>query len=88
MGFKLLHEESGRGFALERGIVGQFWTVSERLVDFDPDLFREFESSGYAKAIWSFDLVPDSGDVTSLRTVTRVLCLDVVSGADSGCTGL
>ncbi|MDH3207969.1 MAG: hypothetical protein OEO79_15290 [Gemmatimonadota bacterium] len=75
--FKLLLDEPPRGFVL--GLVGQFWTLSGRLRDFEPSAFRELDLPGFAKAIWSFDITPESATTSSLRTVTRVSCADASS---------
>lgn len=75
--FKPLLEDPPRGFVL--GLVGQFWTASGRLIDFEPTEFPDLNVPGFAKAIWSFDLTSDSPSTTSLRTVTRVLCADPTS---------
>jgi hypothetical protein len=75
--FKPLLEDPPRGFVL--GLVGQFWTASGRLLDFEPSEFREFNLSGFAKAIWSIDITSESPATASLRTVTRVLCADPTS---------
>jgi len=73
LGFKPLREESPHGFAL--GIIGQFWTLSGHLVDFEPAGFPTFREPGFAKALWSFDL-RETADGTNLRTMTRVQTLD------------
>jgi hypothetical protein len=80
--FKLLAEDPPVGFAL--GIVGQFWTPTGTLLDFDPSEFRLFDRPGFAKAIWSFDTQPKSSTSTSLRTVTRVACTDPASRRSFG----
>jgi hypothetical protein len=75
--FKPLLEDPPRGFVL--GLVGQFWTASGQLLDFEPSEFRELNRPGFAKAIWSFDVTSESPAATNLRTVTRVLCADPTS---------
>jgi len=80
--FKSLVEDPPLGFAL--GIVGQFWTPTGRLVDFDPGEFRAFERPGVAKAIWSFDITPESATAVTLRTITRVSCSDLSSRRSFG----
>lgn len=76
MGFKVLREDPGREFAL--GLIGQFWTLSGGLIDFDPHEFATFDKPGFAKATWSFQ-VRDDVTSTCLTTVTRVQCLDWLS---------
>jgi hypothetical protein len=75
--FKPLIEERPHGFVL--GIIGQFWTISGHLLDFDPHDFASQNASGYAKAIWSFDVTPISDSKSRLRTITRVRCPDEAS---------
>ena len=75
--FKVLREELGRGLAM--GLIGRFWTPSGELLDFDPDRFGEPGPSGFAKAVWAFDLSSRGVDETVVRTVTRVQCQDATS---------
>lgn len=75
--FKLLLEDPPQGFVL--GIIGQFWRVAGGLLDFDPTEFTTIDPSGYAKAIWSFDVISVDGVTSRLRTVTRVACTDAPS---------
>ncbi|MDH3463711.1 MAG: hypothetical protein OEM32_08825 [Acidimicrobiia bacterium] len=75
--FKPLLEDPPRGFVL--GLVGQFWTASGRLLDFEPAEFSDLNVPGFAKAIWSFDITSASANTTTLRTVTRVSCGDPAS---------
>ncbi len=55
------------------GLIGQFWTPSGRLKKFQPREFVEFQDSRYAKATWSFSLIPVDNCI-QLVTETRVLC--------------
>lgn len=80
--FKPLVDDPPLGFAL--GIVGQFWTLKGRLVDFDPAEFRDLERPGFAKAVWSFDITTESATVAKLRTITRVSCSDTSSRRSFG----
>ncbi|MDH3207147.1 MAG: hypothetical protein OEO79_11080 [Gemmatimonadota bacterium] len=75
--FKPLLEDPPRGFVL--GLVGQFWTPSGRLLDFEPREFPDLNVPGFAKAIWSFEITSLSPNTASLRTVTRVSCGDPMS---------
>lgn len=72
--FKPLLELPPQGFVL--GIVGQFWSPSGRLLDFDPAHFTDMDPEGHAKAIWTFDVSKVSTSHVRLRTVTRVACPD------------
>lgn len=71
--FKPLIEEPPIGFVF--GVVGQFWSPTGRLLDFEPKEFRQVERPGFAKAVWSFDVQPRSSVSTLLRTTTRVACM-------------
>ncbi len=72
--FKSLIDE--RPDRLVLGLVGQFWTPSGHLLDFDPAQFRQLHPPGFAKATWSFDIEALSPDACRLSTVTRVHCID------------
>lgn len=74
IGFKPLVEDPPIGFAL--AIVGQFWTPTGRLVDFETSGFPDLQMPGFAKALWTFDITPGSATAVTLRTVTRVYCMD------------
>ena len=77
-GFVLLGENPPNEIAL--GLVGRFWAAAGRTCRLsDADEFREFDESGYAKAVWNFSLVEEGGAETRLATETRVRCLDVGS---------
>ena len=74
-GFVLLGEHRPNEIAL--GLVGRFWTPAGGRCRMDgADAFREFDQSGYAKAVWNFSLVEESRTATRLATETRVRCLD------------
>jgi hypothetical protein len=75
--FKVLEESPPHRFAL--GIIGQFWTLSGNLVDFDPAAFASFDEPGYARAVWTFEVSEDAYGATTLKTVTRVQCTDEAS---------
>ncbi|NNE48252.1 MAG: hypothetical protein HKN37_16490 [Rhodothermales bacterium] len=72
--FKLIRDDPDRAFAL--GLIGQFWKPSGRLVDFEPARFDDFNTPGYAKAAWTFEVESLAVEVTRLSTATRVICLD------------
>jgi hypothetical protein len=76
VGFKVLRNEPGDELVL--GLIGRFWTLRGDLVDFDPEFFRSFNETGYAKATWSFRVIR-TGAGTTLTTSTRVQCLDQTS---------
>lgn len=72
-GFILLGQEPDREVLL--GLVGQFWKPSGGLQRLDTDGFAAFAAPGFAKAVWSFALIPlENG--TMVETQTRVYCTD------------
>jgi hypothetical protein len=74
-GFVLLGENRPNEIAL--GLIGRFWTpAGGRCRVNDAEAFRNFDQSGYAKAVWNFSLVEDGSAATRLATETRVRCLD------------
>ncbi len=77
-GFVLLGENRPNEIAL--GLIGRFWTpAGGRCRMNDADAFRDFDQSGYAKAVWNFSLVEEGRTATRLATETRVRCLDLSS---------
>ncbi|MEO8041142.1 MAG: hypothetical protein ABI646_00910, partial [Acidobacteriota bacterium] len=74
--FEILGEMPGREMLL--GIVGKFWKLGGELKKIDAVSFKEFETAGYAKAVWNFSVV-EEGDDTRLTTETRIKCLDAES---------
>ncbi len=61
------------------GIAGRFWRLRGDLRRIGPEQFREFDREGFAKAVWSFSVAPESSHRTLLSTETRIQCLDEVS---------
>jgi hypothetical protein len=57
------------------GLVGKFWTIAGGLQKIDAGSFKEFDTAGFAKAVWNFSLSPDGAN-TRLTTETRIKCLD------------
>lgn len=55
------------------GLIGQFWTPSGRLKNFQPEEFINSHPE-YAKATWSFELIPLNRSTTKLVTETRIYC--------------
>ena len=76
LGFKILREDAPRGIVF--GLIGQFWTLGGNLQRFEVDDFLDFNTPGFAKAAWSFE-VHDDGKNSLLSTDTRALCLDSAS---------
>lgn len=77
LGFVRLGERPGEELLL--GIVGRFWTPSGHLRRLDPEGFRAFAEPSYAKAVWNFSVVGESGGGAWLATETRVACLGPAS---------
>jgi hypothetical protein len=73
-GFVQLGERRPSEIAL--GLVGRYWTPSGGLVRLDAAGFRAFDRPGYARAVWTFQLLPRDDGVTRVVTETRVQCLD------------
>ncbi|HKP68880.1 MAG TPA: hypothetical protein VJV05_06330 [Pyrinomonadaceae bacterium] len=74
--FEVLAETPGRELLL--GLVGKFWTPRGDMQKIDAASFKDFKSSGYAKAVWNFAVHADNGE-SRLTTETRVKCLDRAS---------
>lgn len=72
-GFTDLGVRPGRELAL--GIIGRFWTPTGGLRDVDAEDFAGFAEPGFAKAVWSFVIVPE-GRSCRIETETRVVCTD------------
>lgn len=76
--------EEHRFYTLERvlneeiiiGLIGQFWKSSGNLQVFKPEEFTAFSTPGFAKATWSFRLVPEATGLTKVETITRIACTD------------
>jgi hypothetical protein len=61
------------------GLIGQFWKANGNLQRFEADEFKSFQQPGFLKAVWNFQLIPQSATLTLLTTETRILCTDNVS---------
>jgi hypothetical protein len=79
--FEMLREAVNREMAI--GLVGRFWTIGGGLKTIDSDSFKQFDTEGYAKAVWNFSLDAD-GTNTRLTTETRIKCLDAESRRSFG----
>ncbi len=73
-GFILLAEEQDREFVF--GLAGKFWIPSGCLQKLSPKEFMDFQTAGFAKAVWNFSFEKVSEYETRVTTETRVLCLD------------
>lgn len=74
-GFVLLGENPPNEIAF--GLVGRFWAAAGGTCRVkDAGEFKDFDHSGYAKAVWNFSLVAESETSCRLATETRVRCLD------------
>ena len=77
VGFAVLSEAPPDEIVL--GLVGQFWTLSGRLLSTNAEAFLNFSEVSYAKAAWNFSVQDAGGGQVTLATETRVLCLDATS---------
>ena len=56
------------------GVVGRFWQPRSGVIqDLSPKEILDFQTEGYAKALWNFHLVRNASNQTTLSTETRVL---------------
>ena len=76
LNFKIVGEDMHKEVVF--GVVGQFWNPGASLLDFEPEGFKDFDESGFAKCAWGFNLEP-IGEQTRLTTETRVKCFDKTS---------
>lgn len=77
MGFRILTERPPEQIVL--GLIGSFWTPRGDLIDFSAEEFTTFDSPGYAKAVWGFELVALGQDRTLVTTQTRMHGTDPAS---------
>ncbi|HZR29600.1 MAG TPA: hypothetical protein VFA71_12555 [Terriglobales bacterium] len=55
------------------GVVGRFWQPSSGIVQgLSPKEIMDFQTEGYAKALWNFHLASTSAGETRLSTETRI----------------
>jgi hypothetical protein len=73
-GFITLEQQDEREIII--GVIGKFWKLSGNLMTFNPEAFRHFRQSGFARATWNFEIIPESPMLTTLETETRVECPD------------
>ncbi len=73
---KFLKLEIIRNEEIIIGLIGQFWTPTGNLQDFDPVDFAAFDDTRFAKSTWSFELEESGSGKTLLKTETRILCPD------------
>lgn len=74
IGFTMLGKNPNHEFLL--GLIGQFWTLKGDLQKVEPAAFQSFDQKGFAKATWNFSMEPLTKEKTTLRTETRIYCLD------------
>jgi hypothetical protein len=73
-GFAILGEQQNKEILL--GLAGKFWTPTGCMQTVNAENFREFQTKGFAKAVWNFSLTETAREESCLRTETRVRCLD------------
>lgn len=74
MGFRLLEQQENKEIIL--GLIGQFWKTKGNLQSFEADEFISFRDDRFAKATWSFEILPTSQDEIVLETETRIQCIN------------
>lgn len=60
--------------ALLLGLIGQFWTYSGNLQEFDPRDFKSFDNPSFAKSTWQFQIHPLNDHESKLELSTRIYC--------------
>ena len=76
-GFGVLAEEPGREIVL--GVTGRFWRPIGNLSPFNHADFDRQVPTGFAHAVWNFQVTTDDSGLTVLSTETRVVCGDRAS---------
>lgn len=72
--FRILGERPASELLI--GLAGKFWIPWGDLQDANAEKFKQFNQSGYAKAVWNFSLDAEGPEGTRLTTETRIKCLD------------
>src|SRR5882762_3494200 len=73
-GFGMLSEEPGQEIVL--GVTGRFWRPTGNLSPFNREDFDRPVATGFARAVWSFNIKEEGPGRTILSTETRVVCGD------------
>jgi len=76
-GFGMLSEEPGQEIIL--GVTGRFWRPTGNLSPFNREDFDHPVPTGFARAVWSFNIKEEGPGRTILSTETRVVCGDDAS---------
>jgi hypothetical protein len=72
-GFAILGEKPNEEILI--GLAGKFWTLTGSLQNINAENFRDFQTEGFAKAVWNFSLTKKSDEEIRLSTETRIQCL-------------
>jgi hypothetical protein len=75
-GDKFIELERSPSQEIITGLIGQFWKPNGNLQAFKPAEFISFQQPGFLKAVWNFQLTPQSATSTLLTTETRIQCMD------------
>lgn len=81
-GFSILGEKPNEEILI--GLAGKFWTLTGSLQNINAENFRDFQTEGFAKAVWNFALTKTAKGEILLGTETRIQCLDEASLSSFG----
>ena len=74
MGFQILEQQENKEIIL--GLIGQFWKTKGSIQPFAPHEFISFNDGRFAKATWSFEIIPATQGKIALETETRIQCIN------------
>ena len=77
LGWRVLAEEPGR--LLVMGAIAQPWKANVRFRGLGPEELIAFDEPGYAKIVWTIEVVPAGPDRSLFATETRVVTTDAES---------
>lgn len=78
-GFKILGEKPNGEIVL--GLIGEFKTLTGGLVKIEADKFKDFNTAGFVKAVWNFNLIQMAAGKTRVTSEIRVIGTDAPSAA-------
>lgn len=76
-GFNLIEEKPNQRITL--GLIGQFWKKDGNLQQFNSENFEINHTTGFAKAVWCFNLLELPGKKTLVSLQTRIQCMDEIT---------
>lgn len=80
--FRILAEKENEEVVI--GLAGKFWTPAGAMQDVDAGNFREFDTPGFAKATWNFEVHSEDDGSCRVTTETRIQCMDDKSRSSFG----